>query len=75
MADPVVYTKEQLRGDKLHRLINEAEGDEDLQKIRDALEFHDFAVPSSLMPPSRKKGGKVIGKKSIKRLDKSERKS
>lgn len=75
MPDPVAYTKEQLRGDKLHRLINEAEGDEDLQKIRNALEFHDVAVPPSLMPPSKKKGGKVVGKKSIKRLDKSERKN
>jgi hypothetical protein len=74
MPDPVAYTKEQLRGDKLQKLIDNADYDEDLQKIKDALEFHDVAVPPSLMPPSKKRGGKVEGSKSKARLDKSKRK-
>ena len=54
MPDPVAYTKEDLRGDKLQKLIDNAWHDEDLQKIKDALEFHDFAVPQSLMPSKKK---------------------
>jgi hypothetical protein len=58
-----LYTKDQLRGDKLQKLMDNASHDEDLKRIKDSLDAHGFSIPRGLMPPSSssgyKKGGKI----------------
>jgi hypothetical protein len=70
-----LYTKDQLRGDKLQKLMDNASHDEDLKRIKDSLDAHGFSIPRGLMPPSSssgyKKGGKIkkeVGGSLLKRM-------